>query len=206
MIEINLYSVPKEDVNARVGRCIARNRFDREAMGVSVEQFVKGFLKDNLDRFEAAFGNTELTNIINSDSTLSRKDLTSINYFLGQEGYRVQIQNVADDEENATGVPSGEVIEWNVIDRNFVQFEYPTATKIIPGDKDIIEVLEQIVNQSGLFNDDKFSGMRNPFTSLIDGLKRIKNISGSINGSIVSRIYEYLDQCGIEVFCATSED
>ena len=39
MIEVNLYSIPAGDNTARVGKCLARNRFDREAMGVSVPEF-----------------------------------------------------------------------------------------------------------------------------------------------------------------------
>lgn len=207
MIEVNLYAIPKDDVNARVGKCIARSRFDREAMGVSVERFVKGFLKENLDNFEAGIGQNELTALINSDTTLSRKDVACINYYLCAAGFKLQIQNVADDEENANGVPSGEVIEWNVIDRDFVQNDYPTATKLMPSaDQDVISILKQIVDQSGLFSSDKFAGLKNPFTPLFDGLNRIKGISGSINSTLVSKVYDYLDQVGIEVFCATSED
>ena len=56
----------------------------------------------------------------------------SINYLLSQVGYKVTIWNVADDEENVTGVPSGEIVEWNVINRNFMQNDYPTATKLMP--------------------------------------------------------------------------
>ena len=118
----------------------------------------------------------------------------------------VQIQNVADDEENATGVPSGDVVEWNVIDRNFMQFDYPTATKIMPGDKSIPEILRMIVDQSGLFDSNKFSGIKNPFTELLNNLDKIKSISGSINPTITSQIYNLLDKMGINVFCATSED
>ena len=48
MIEVNLYSVPAQDINSMVGRCVARARFDKESMGVSIMEFVKGFLRDNL--------------------------------------------------------------------------------------------------------------------------------------------------------------
>lgn len=205
MIEVNLYSVPAQDINSMVGRCVARARFDKESMGVSIMEFVKGFLRDNLSNFEAAVSNNELVSLINSETLLSVRDLACINYCLSQSGFMVQIQNVADDEENATGV-SGETIEWNVIDYNFIQFDYPTATKIIPGEKSIAEVLRMIVNQSGLFDSDKFAGIKNPFTDLLNNLDRIKNVSGAINPAITSRIYDLLDKMGIKVFCATSED
>lgn len=207
MIEVNLYSIQPGDNNARVGKCLARNRFDREAMGVSVEDFVKEFLRNNLEKFEVGVGNQELTEMINSTVTMSRKDLACVNYYLIQAGYTVAIQNVADDEENPIGVPEGEVIEWNVIDRNFVQNDYPTATKILPAPgTDIPTILKQIEEGAGLFNPDKFSGLKNPFDSLFTNLERIKNVSGEVNATIVTRIYEYLDQLGISVFCATSED
>lgn len=206
MIEVNLYSVPAQDINSMVGRCVARARFDKEGLGSSINEFVKGFLKDNISNFESAIGNNDLVALINSDTILSTRDIACINYCLAQAGFVIQIQNVADDEENATGVPSGEMIEWNVIDRNFIQYDYPTATKIIPGDKSIPEILRTIVEQSGLFDSAKFTGIKNPFTELLTNLDKIKNISGSVNPSITSKIYNLLDQMGISVFCATSED
>jgi len=206
MIEVNLYSVNPSDPNARVGRCVARNRFDKEAMGISVVDFAKGFLKDNLDKFEGGIGNNTLEGLINSDTVLSRKDMSCINYFLSKLGYKLQIQNVADDEENVEGV-SGDMIEWNIIDNNFIQFDYPTATKLVPAPgTDIISVLKHIIDQSGLFDETKFSGMKNPFTELISNGEKIKNITGSTNGTIVAKIYDLLDSLGISIFCATSED
>lgn len=207
MIEVNLYSIPAGDNTARVGKCLARNRFDREAMGVSVPEFVKGFLRENLDKFETGVANPELNSLINSDGILSRKDLACINYYLVQSGFMFQVINVADDEENPNGVPNGDVIEWNVIDNNFIQNDYPTATKIIPSvDQDIPTTLKQIVDESGLFDNDKFAGLKNPFSNLFTNIERIKNVSGSINATLVSRVYEALDQVGFSIFCATSED
>lgn len=92
---------------------------------------------------------------------MSTKDFSCINYWLAQVGYLVQIQNVADDEENAAGIPTGDVVEWNVIDYNFMQYDYPTATKIIPGEGlEIPAILRQIVEQSGLFDPNKLSGVK----------------------------------------------
>ena len=207
MIEVNLYSIPAGDPESTVGKCIARNRFDKESMGVSVMEFVKGFLKNNLSMFEGNLGNPDLVAMINSSSVLTVRDFSCINYYLTQIGYKVQIQNVADDEENATGVPSGSVIEWNVIDRNFIQYDYPTATKLMPGpDMDIPAILRQIVEQSGLFDSDKFRGIKNPFTELLNGLDKIKNVSGQVSPAITTKIYNLLDQLGISIFCASSED
>lgn len=207
MIEVNLYSIPAQDINSMVGRCVARARFDKESMGVNIMEFVKGFLKDNLANFESSIGNAELISFINSDSLMSTKDLACVNYYLVQAGYKIQIQNVADDEENASGVPTGEVVEWNVIDYNFIQHDYPTATKIIPGDgMEIPAILRQIVSQSGLFDSSKFNGVKNPFTILLNNMDKVKNISGSVSPAITSQIYNLLDQMGFKVFCATSED
>lgn len=207
MIEVNLYSIPAGEVSARVGRCVARNRFDRDAMGTTPEEFLKGFLKNNLDKFEGGIGNSELVEVINSSKILTRRDLSCINHYLIKAGYMFQIINVADDEENSTGVPTGETIEWNIIDRNFMQNDYPTATKIIPGEgNDIAKILRQVVNQSGLFDSEKFSGLKNPFTKLLNDLDTIKKMSGSINASLTTKIYALLDECGIEIFCAASED
>jgi hypothetical protein len=60
MIEVNLYAITPNDFNSRVGRCVARNRFDQEAMGIGVIEFAKGFLKENLDKFEGGIGNNDL--------------------------------------------------------------------------------------------------------------------------------------------------
>jgi len=207
MIEVNLYAIPTDMNNARVGKCLARNRFDKEAMGITVEEFVKGFLKDNLDKFENGIGNNNLVELINTAENLTRQDLACINYYLIRAGFMFQVQNVADDEEDPIGVPTGDIIEWNIIDENFIQNDYPTATKILPAaDQDIITILKQVVSQGSVFSESKFAGIKNPFTDLFINLDRIKNVSGSIDPGLVSRVYEYLDQIGVKVFCATSED
>lgn len=208
MIEVNLYSIPAGESSARAGRCIARNRFDRDAMGVTAEEFVKGFLKNNLEKFEGGIGNDALVEAISSSNrVLTRRDLSCINHFLVEAGYMFQIINVADDEENPVGIPSGEKTEWNIIDRNFIQNDYPTATKIIPADRnDLTKILHQIVDQSGLFDSDKFSGLKNPFTKLLNDLDSIKSLSGQINYNLVNKIYDLLSECGLDIFVAASEE
>lgn len=206
MIEVNLYSIPARDVNATVGRCIDRTRFNKEAMGTSVMEFVKGFLKTNVQNFESAVQNGDIISFINGDQPLSTKDFATINYYLAKAGFLVQIQNVTDDEENPVNVPAG-TIEWNVIDNNFIQDDYPTTTKIIPAEgTNITEVLKQIVDQSGVFDENKFGGLRNPLKELVDSLEKIKGVTGAVDPAITTRVYEILDQVGFKVFCATSEE
>ena len=206
MIEVNLFTIPAGDQNARAGRCIARSRFNKELLGTTVEEFVKEFLKDNLDKLSGGIS-SELTDVLNSTSTFSRKDMACVNYYLIRSGYLFTIFNVTDDEENAEGVPSGDLVEWNIIDKNFIQQDYPTCTKIIPSpDQDIIYVLETVGKQSGLFEDSKFPGLKIPFKDLFSNLERIKGLTGSINSTIVSKIYEILDQVNIDIFVAASED
>ena len=156
----------------------------------------------------AAVKSSELVSLINSDDTvLSTNDFMSINYLLTQVGYKVTIWNVADDEENAAGVPSGEVVEWNVVNRNFMQNDYPTATKLMPdGTMAMSDVLKKIVDQCGLFNSDKFEGIRNPFTPLLNNLEQEKKVTGRVNAAITTQIYNLLSQMGIDVFCAISEE
>ena len=114
------------------------------------------------------------------------------------------IMVIKDDETNTSEI---KIIEWNIINTNFVQNDYPTATKLIPAaDQDILYVLKQVVNQSNVFSEGKFAGIKNPFTDLFVNLDRIKNVSGSLDSGLISRVYEYLDQVGIQIFCATSED
>ena len=207
MIEVNLFKIPAGEWTSTVGTCVARNRFDKEAMGITIEEFARGFLKENLDKFELGLGSAELTETINSTNFISRKDLACLNYYLTKAGYMLKIFNVTDDEANATGVPSGEVVEWNIIDHNFLQYDYPTAIKIIPGDGlDIPGILDQVIEQTGLFDPDKFAGLKNPFTELINALKSIKSITGEVNSGITTRIYALLDQLGIELMCIRGED
>ena len=208
MIEVNLFSISSADPStSMVGRCIARSRFNRESMGVGVMEFVKGFLKDNLDTLETAIGNADLVSIINSSQPMTTKDFLSIQYYLGDLGYTVKIWNVADDEVNALEIPDGSMmVEWNVIDRGFMQDNYPTAVKIIPAStENIVDTLSTIVDQSGLFDNDKFNGIKNPFNLLMNNLKMEQKTSGNINSSICTRIYAMLSQLGIDIFCATSE-
>ena len=207
MIEINLFQIPAGEWTSRVGTCVARNRFDKESMGVTIEEFARSFLKENLDKFEHRLGSAELTETINSTGFISRKDLACINYYLSQVGYILKIFNVTDDETNATGVPSGEIVEWNVIDHNFIQYDYPTAIKIIPGEGlDIPSILKQVIDQSELFDSDKFAGLKNPFTELMNALNSIKAATGDINSGITTRIYALLDELGIELMCIRGEN
>ena len=91
MIEVNLFSISSADPsNSMTGRCIARSRFSKEGMGVSVLEYVKDFLRDNLDTLESAIGNADLVSIIQSDRTLTTKDFYSIQYYLGDLGYTVK--------------------------------------------------------------------------------------------------------------------
>jgi hypothetical protein len=207
MIEVNLFSISSTDpTTAMTGRCIARSRFSKESMGVSIMEYVKDFLKDNLDTLETAIGNADLVSIINSDQVMTTKDFFSIQYYLGDLGYTVKIWNVADDEVNELGIPEGSIVEWNVIDRSFIQYDYPTATKIVPGpDEGIADILKNIVEQSGLFDSDKFNGIKNPFSILVNNLKQEQETMGNVNPGICTRLYALLSQLGIDIFCATSE-
>ena len=206
MIEVSLYSVPTgSDVNASMGTCVDRARFDKEAMNTSVMQFVKGFLKSNVKSFEVPVGNSDIISFINGDQEMNTKDFASINYYLAKAGYIVKIWNVTDDEENPTSVPS-EMAEWNVIDTNFIQFDYPTTTKIMPGDgMDVVGVLEKIVDGAGVFDDSKISGIKNPLKVAVDNLKKVKNSLGRIDPGFATKVYEILDQVGIKIFMAVGE-
>lgn len=205
MIEVNLFSVPAADYDVTVGKCVSRARFDKESMGVSVLEFVKGFLRDNLDNLESSMSNSDLIDFINSDQAMTSADFASLQYLLGQIGYKVTVWNVADDEENANSVGEG-TLEYNVINHNFLQSDYPTVTKLIPTeDQNVAEVVGMIVDQSGLFDESKFAGVKNPFTILINNLKDEDGKLGKINSSIITKVYTLLDQMGINIFCATND-
>lgn len=202
MIEVNLYSLLENSVNASAGYCVDRIRFDKEARGISVMEFVKGFLKNNLSHFESALKNSDIVDFINGDLTMRTKDFASINYYLAKAGYLVQIQNVTDDEENPVSVPAG-VTEWNIIDTTFLQYDYPTTMKVIPADgMDIVEVLDKIIGQLSFFDKDTLGSVRNPLREDVEQLKKVKNINGSASISLTTRIYDTLANLGIKIFTA----
>lgn len=205
MIEVNLFSISASDVEVNVGKCVARARVDLDGLGVSIPEFVKGFIRDNLDNLESAISNSSLVDFINSNTVMTNIDFASLNYLLTQIGYLVTVWNVADDEDNPRGIGSG-TLEYNIINRNFLQKDYPTVTKLLPGNKNVAEVVNDIVTQSGLFDDSKFSGVRNPFTPLLNHLKEEDGKIGIINSSVITKIYSLLDRMGFGIFCATSEE
>lgn len=204
MIEVNFLSVPIEEPNSMVGNCIARSRFDKEKMGVGVNEFVKGFLENNLDKFEIRVANPDVTALISGEGILTRRDLSCVNYLLQKSGFRFDVFNVADDEDNSVGVPSG-IVEWNIIDGNFIQDDYPTATKILPSETDsIIETLKNVVNTTGVFGS-RFVGIRNPFTEIFRNLDTVKKTAGMISPGLTSKIYEILGSLGYRILCLSSE-
>lgn len=207
MIEVNLFAIPKGDNSASIGKCVARSRFDKDRMGVSIISFVRAFLKNNIGKFENNIGNAELVNLINSDGVVSYRDLASINYFLEEAGLKVLAFNVADDEENPDGVPTGEIIEWNIIDKNNTQNDLPSAVKYVPapGTK-ISTILKEVIRISGLFDENKFSGIKSPFKSLIETMEKAEQVRGETPYSVSGQVYDILRRCGVKVFCATSED
>jgi hypothetical protein len=206
MIEVSLYSVPENsDVNISMGHCVDRSRFDKDELNTSVMEFVKGFLRNNLTNIEPAIKNAGIVNFINSEEVMNQKDFASINYWLSKVGYLVKIVNVTEDEENPNGV-SGESAEWNIIDNNFRQNDYPTAIKVLSTTgTNIIEVFEKVVEQSGVFNGEKIGGIKNPLKDYIEDLKKAKENLGIIEPGIASRVYDILEQVGIDLFLATGE-
>lgn len=202
MIEVSLYSLLENNVNASAGYCVDRIRFDKEARGISVMEFVKGFLKNNLSHFESAIKNSDIVDFINGDLTMRTKDFASINYYLAKAGYLVQIQNVTDDEENPVSIPAG-ITEWNIIDTTFLQNDYPTTMKVIPADgMDVVEVLDKIINQLNFFDSDVLGNIRNPLKEYVENLKKVKNLNGSVSIGITTKIYEILANLGIKIFTA----
>jgi hypothetical protein len=154
---------------------------------------------------ETVLNNADITEFIKSDSFMNNKDFQSINYMLGEVGYRVLVNFVADDEVNALAVPSG-VTEYNVIDESFIQNDLPTVTKINrnPGDS-ISEVLDSVVTQSGLFSPNTIPGVKNPLTILINNLKSEEKERGTISTTISGQLYLDLEYMGIKIFIILGE-
>jgi hypothetical protein len=203
MVEVTLVSVANKF--STFGRFVARKRANLEQLGITTNAFIKGFLKDNMGDLETVLNNADITEFINSDSIMSNKDFQSINYLLGEVGYRVLVSFVADDEINSLTVPSG-VTEYNIIDESFIQNDLPTVTKINrnPGDS-ISEVLDSVVTQSGLFSPNTIPGVKNPLTILINNLKSEEKERGTISTTISGQLYLDLEYMGIKIFIILGE-
>ena len=95
----------------------------------------------------------------------------------------------------------------NIIDYNFIQNEYPTAVKIIPGTgMDVVSVLKQVVDNSDLFDPSKFGeDIKNPLKETVRRLELAKEKLGRIEPGLATKIYEILEQTGFKVFLATGE-
>lgn len=204
MIEVSLYSVPTgSNISVTMGKCIDRARYNKEALGVDIMNFVKGFLKTHINDYEATLGNVDVISFINSDSPMTTKDLASINYWMLKAGFLVKMFNVTDDEENAEGI-SPESSEWNIIDKNYLIDNLPTAIKVIPeAGTDIITVLEKVVDQVDVFNEKL--GLKNPLKESLDELKKVKEFTGRIEPGLATKIYDILDSVGVELFLAIGE-
>lgn len=203
MVEVTLVSVANKF--STFGRFVARKRANLEQLGITTNAFIKGFLKDNMGDLETVLNNADIIEFINSDSIMSNKDFQSINYLLGEVGYRVLVSFVADDEINSLTVPSG-VAEYNIIDESFIQNDLPTVTKINrnPGDS-ISEVLDSVVTQSGLFSPNTIPGVKNPLTILINNLKSEEKERGTISTTISGQLYLDLEYMGIKIFIILGE-
>jgi hypothetical protein len=203
MVEVTLVSVANKF--STFGRFVARKRANLEQLGITTNAFIKGFLKDNMGDLETVLNNADIIEFINSDSIMSNKDFQSINYLLGEVGYRVLVSFVADDEINSLTVPSG-VTEYNIIDESFIQNDLPTVTKINrnPGDS-ISEVLDSVVTQSGLFSPNTIPGVKNPLTILINNLKSEEKERGTISTTISGQLYLDLEYMGIKIFIILGE-
>lgn len=203
MVEVTLVSVANKF--STFGRFVARKRANLEQLGITTNAFIKGFLKDNMGDLETVLNNADIIEFINSDSIMSNKDFQSINYLLGEVGFRILVSFVADDEINPLTVPSG-VTEYNIIDESFIQNDLPTVTKINrnPGDS-ISEVLDTVVTQSGLFSTNTIPGVKNPLTILINNLKSEEKERGTISTTISGQLYLDLEYMGIKIFIILGE-
>ena len=205
MIEVNLFSVPASDVSSKFGSCVARARVDIDSLGAGVFDFVKGFIRDNMDNLEGSIGNADLVQYINNDDVMTTVDFATLRYLLKKIGYLITVWNVTDDEENSQGVSDG-TLEFNIVNYNFLQSDFPTTTKILSSEgKDVVDILNEVVETSCLFDPEKFGGIKNPFTGLLNKLSQEKESMGNVNATIATQVYNLLDQMGISIFCATSE-
>lgn len=202
MIEVTLISSTE---GSRVGRFVSRKRASLEQLGVNKNQFIQGFLRDNMDTIETALHNPDLVNLINSDTLLNNKDIASIKYTLSTVGYQILVTFTADDEVNSVTIPTGEV-EYNIIDTTFIQNDLPVATKETSAlGSSVVSVLNKISTSVGFYDESKFKGVNNPLVSLLSQAADDEKITGAPGAVIVNRIYTVLEQLGINIYAIIGE-
>lgn len=202
MIEVTLISSTE---GGKVGRFVSRKRASLERLGVNKNQFIQGFLKDNMDTLETATKNPDLLNLINSDTLLNNKDIASIRYTLSTIGYQLLVVFAADDEINPVSVASGE-IEYNLVDNTFLMEDLPTVTKdVSPLGSSIMPVLTKAVESLGFYDEDKFKGVANPLKSLLRQASDDEKNIGAPGTSVINRLYNILDQMGVQLYAIIGE-
>lgn len=202
MIEVTLISATE---GSRVGRFVSRKRASLEQLGVNKNQFIQGFLRDNMDTLETVLHNPDLVNLINSDTLLNNKDIASIKYTLSTVGYQMLVTFTADDEVNSVTIPTGEV-EYNIVDWTFLQNDLPVSTKessALGGS--VVPVLTRAVESLGLYSEDKFKGVNNPLSGLLRQIADDENTTGAPGAILVNRIYTILEQMGIQIYAIIGE-
>lgn len=202
MIEVTLISSTE---GSRVGRFVSRRRANLEQLGVNKNQFIQGFLRDNMDTIETSIHNPDLVNLINSDTLLNNKDIASIRYTLSTIGYQVLVTFIADDEINSVSIPTGEV-EYDIIDSTFIQEDLPVATKETSAlGGSVVPVLNRAVTSLGFFSDEKFKGVNNPLTGLLNQMADDEKNAGAPGPVVVNRLYTILEQLGIQIYAIIGE-
>ena len=88
MVEVTLISTG--DMYSNVGRFVSRKRANLEALAITKNEFIKGFVRNNMSELDAVINNADFNELINSDRNLSNKDIESINYILGEMGYKFE--------------------------------------------------------------------------------------------------------------------
>lgn len=202
MIEVTLISATE---GSRVGRFVSRKRANLEQLGVNKNQFIQGFLRDNMGELESILHNPDLVELINSDTLLNNKDVASIRYILSNAGYQMIIAFVADDELNPVSVPIGET-EYNIIDNTWIQDDLPVLSKSsVAVGTSFTSVLDAIIKESGFFDPTKFTGVSNPLTSLLNQAKDDEKVAGTASSVIINRIYTILNNMGLNIYAIMGE-
>ena len=202
MIEVTLVSAEE---GSRVGRFVSRRRANLEQLGVNKNQFIQGFLRDNMGDLETILHNPDLVDLINSSTLLNNKDIASIKYILSTVGYQMTVTFVADDEANPVDIPIGET-EYNVVDNTWIVDDLPVASKFsVAVGSSFTSVLNSIVESHGFFDKDKFAGVSNPLVSLLNQAKDDEKVAGTPSPALINRIYEILNQLGVTIYAIRGE-
>lgn len=194
-IEFSL--VYSESFPARVFSLMMRSRI----VANNDEEILDGvckFVTENIEQFDQVLIDKDMVNRLKNLQLTTISELYSLKYLLAQSGLDILIHQVAELEINADGIEEGgeEVIVVNNLDATSAIARPAAKIHHNEADDSKSALYSKIVDMYGFFSTDLTAGFKNPFTSLLDQLKRINDSIGVSPESFIIPIESTLEYLG----------